>query len=105
MSQPTTKVWFVSRHPGALEWARRQGLRWSHALTHLDNQPVAAGDIVYGTLPVQLAARVCEAGAEYWHLQVPLGEGMRGRELSAEELADAGARFVRYDVKTLGERT
>ena len=104
MAQPATKVWFVSRHPGAVEWARRQGLRWDQALAHLGDHPVAAGDQVYGTLPVQLAAQVCEAGAEYWHLQVSLGEGMRGRELSAEELANVGARFVRFDVKTLGER-
>ena len=93
----------MSRHPGALEWAKRHGLRWDRALVHLGDQPVTAGDRVYGTLPVQLAARVCEAGAEYWHLQVQLGEGMRGRELSAEELTDAGARLVRYEVRSLGE--
>jgi CRISPR-associated protein Csx16 len=104
MSHPASKVWLVSRHPGAVEWAKQQGLHWDRALVHLGDEPLAAGDLVYGTLPVQLAARVCEAGAEYWHLQVPLGEGMRGRELSAEELSDAGARFVRYDVKTMKER-
>lgn len=96
-----TKVWFVSRHPGARDWAARRGLRWDAEVAHLDGTAVAAGDRVYGTLPCSLAAAVCAAGAEYWHLELPLIEDMRGRELTADELDAVGARFVRYDVRRL----
>jgi CRISPR-associated protein Csx16 len=93
-------IWFVSRHPGAREWALRQGLRWDAEATHLEAaHAVAAGDIVYGTLPCPLAAAVCAAGAQYWHLEVPLPQALRGQELSAQELEAAGARFVRYEVR------
>lgn len=91
-------VWFVSRHPGAQAWARRHGLHWDRLCHHLDASEVQAGDRVYGTLPYHLAAGVCAAGAEYWHLQLHLRELQRGVELSAAELDAAGARFVRYTV-------
>lgn len=92
-------IWFVSRHPGAREFARQQGLRWDAEAKHLDAPPAVAGDRVYGTLPCPLAAAVCSAGAEYWHLEVPVPAALRGRELTAEELAAVGARFVRYEVR------
>jgi CRISPR-associated protein Csx16 len=94
-------IWFVSRHPGAREWAIGQGLQWDAELQHLSGSPVSRGDRVYGTLPCHLAALVCSSGAEYWHLEVPVSAAMRGSELSAEELQALGARFVRYAVKTM----
>lgn len=97
-------IWFVSRHAGAREWALRSGLRWDAEAVHWEiAHAVGAGDLVYGTLPCQLAAAVCAAGAEYWHLEVPLQADQRGRELSAQELEAAGARFVRYDVRKVAE--
>lgn len=96
-------IWFVSRHPGAREFARRLGMRWDAEASHLDAPQVGAGDRVYGTLPCPLAAAVCAAGAEYWHLEVPVPATLRGRELSADDLAEAGARFVRYDVRRVGQ--
>lgn len=92
-------IWFVSRHPGAREFALRQGLRWDAEAAHVEAPRFRPGDRVYGTLPCPLAAAVCDAGAEYWHLEVPVPAAQRGRELSADELAAAGARFVRYDVR------
>ncbi len=92
-------IWFVSRHPGAVEWALRQGLSWDVFRTHLDAEAVRAGDRVLGTLPPRLAADVCAAGAEYWHLEVPMRADWRGRELSADQLETAGARLVRFEVR------
>lgn len=67
----------------------------------MDVVTLNAGDRVYGTLPLALAARVCALGAEYWHLDVHLPAAWRGRELTPEELSAAGARFVRYDIKEI----
>lgn len=95
----TPVVWLVTRHAGAREFARRQGVRWQHELPHAQVLPVEPGDKVYGTLPYRLAAAVCEVGAEFWCLEWTASPQHRGVELSADELEAAGARFVRYDVR------
>jgi CRISPR-associated protein Csx16 len=56
-------VFFVSRHRGAVDWARRQGLRVDRWVEHLHADDVRAGDTVAGTLPLPLAAAVCVGGA------------------------------------------
>ena len=90
---------FVSRHQGAIEWARKHP--WSrHAefLTHLDLDRIVPGDTVIGTLPVHLAAAVCALGAKYLHLSIELIEQQRGQELTADELDAAGACLVPYKI-------
>ena len=57
---------------------------------HLDPAQIEAGDTVIGSLPVHLAAAVCERGARYLNLSLDLPAHARGRELSPEELAKAG---------------
>jgi len=94
-------IWFVSRHPGAVEWARLRGIAFDRHVTHLDTQEIASGDTVIGSLPAYLAADVCTRGAEYWNLSLRLAPQDRGRELSAEELQGRDARIERYDVRKL----
>ena len=94
-------TWFVSRHPGATEWARRQGLHVDEYLTHLDPARIRAGDTVIGSLPVNLAARVCAAGARYLHISLELPANLRGRELSAEVLTAVGATLRAYNITLL----
>lgn len=96
MKNDNPKTWFVSRHPGAIEWATRQGLQADALAAHLDTAKVSPGDTVIGTLPVNLAARVCARGARYFHLSLELPVGWRGRELSADELQACGARLEEY---------
>jgi CRISPR-associated protein Csx16 len=96
-------IWFVTRHDGAREWAARQGVFWDRELTHWRGEILSPGDRVYGTLPCQIAADVCDAGAEYWHLELSLTGITRGQELTADELVQAGARFVRYEIKRAGK--
>ena len=91
---------FVSRHQGAIEWARKHP--WSrHAefLPHLDLARIVPGDTVIGTLPVHLAAAVCARGAKYLHLSIQLTVKQRGQELTADELDTAGAHLVPYKVE------
>lgn len=90
--------WFVSRHQGAKEWLERQGWPVERQVSHLLPEEVSAGDQVFGTLPVHLAAELCARGARYYHLILDLPAHARGRELTADELDQYGARLVRFQV-------
>lgn len=92
-------TFFVTRHPGASAWAARQGLAVDRLMAHLDPAEVGAGDTVIGTLPVNLAAAVCDKGARYVHLTLDLPPDWRGRELSAADMAACGARLEEYRVQ------
>ena len=94
-------TYFVSRHPGAIEWAARQKLNVTHFVAHLDTSLVQPGDSVLGTLPVNLAAQVCAKGARYWHLSVEVPATLRGQELSADELQRLDASLNAYHVELL----
>jgi len=89
-------VWFVSRHPGAVDWAKIQGITVDHWVSHLAADEVESCDTVIGTLPVQLAAAVCSRGARYLNLSLDLPFEWRGRELSAQELVAADARLEEF---------
>ena len=95
------KRYFISRHPGAIEWAAAQDLRIDQFLPHLDPSIVRAGDVVMGSLPVNLAAQVCARNAAYWHLILELPAKLRGQELDAAELEPLGARIQPYDIKPI----
>jgi len=58
-------IYFVSRHPGAIDWAQGEALTIDQFVPHLNLALVQAGDTVIGSLPVNLAAQVCAAGAAY----------------------------------------
>lgn len=51
-------AWLTSRHPDAVAWMRREGIRFDRMVTHLDPAQVAPGDTVIGTLPMHAAAEV-----------------------------------------------
>ena len=94
-------TFFVSRHPGAIEWAARRQFQVDVVVPHLDVALVQSGDKVIGSLPVNLAAQVCAQGAAYWHLSVELPAELRGRELSANNLEQLSARVQPFDVTPL----
>ena len=92
-------IFFVSRHAGAIAWARRYpwGIRAQH-VTHLDLARIKPNDVVIGTLPVHLAAQICALGACYFHLCLNVSEGQRGQELGADEMDAAGAELIPYTI-------
>lgn len=94
-------TWFVSRHAGAVDWIRRQGYALDRIVDHLEAAHIAAGDIVIGNLPLNLAAQVCARGARLFVLVVDLPRELRGRELDADTLERYGARLERYHVELL----
>jgi CRISPR-associated protein Csx16 len=94
-------TFFVSRHPGAIEWAKRQKLNVTLFMPHLDTSQVQEGDTVIGSLPVNLAAQVCAKGAAYWHVSVALPATLRGTELSADALEQLDARLECFHLKAI----
>ena len=103
-------AYFVTRHPGAREWAEGEGIRVDYVVDHLDVGQVRPGDVVIGSLPVNLAAQVCSRGGRYLHLCLELPRDIRGRELSAEEMRQLGAWLeevlqIAYEASALRPRT
>ncbi|MEZ5631518.1 MAG: CRISPR-associated protein Csx16 [Burkholderiaceae bacterium] len=92
-------TWFVSRHAGALHWMQQHGPAFDRHVAHLSPADVQPGDTVIGTLPVHLAAQVCERGATYRHLTLELPAHARGHELSAQELAQLGATLQQFHIQ------
>lgn len=94
-------IYLVSRHAGAVTWCHQQGLDVDTIIPHLDPAIIMPGDMVIGTLPIQLAAQVQAHGARYLHLSVPTPPQWRGQELSAEQLALLGASLQEFHIEAL----
>ncbi|MDR2124563.1 MAG: CRISPR-associated protein Csx16 [Desulfovibrio sp.] len=90
--------WFVSRHNGAIEWAKRRKIPVDRWVSHLDADCIRNGDVVMGTLPLGAAADICSRGAAFYSLDFQTEERQRGRELTADDLLTAAAVLQRYTV-------
>lgn len=95
-------VWFVSRHPGAMEWMKKQA-HWKvdSWVSHLDVTQIQADDVVIGTLPIHLAEEVCSKGARFYFLIIPQTREQRGTELSDAQMVEMGCEIRPYHVKRL----
>ena len=91
-------TYFITRHPGARAWVAEEGIPIDQVVEHLDPSAIRPGDWVVGTLPVNLAAAVCERGGRYFHLSLTLPRESRGRELTPERMRTYGARLQEYRV-------
>ena len=94
-------AWLVTRHPGAVDWVQRQGIKIDHQVSHLDPERIAPGDYVVGTLPVNLIAQVNQQGGRYWHLTLNIPPEMRGQELDLTDLQTYGASLEEYAAKKI----
>ena len=70
-------------------------------IAHLDPELIQPGDVVIGTLPVQLAAEVCVRGGRFFNLTLDVPPQSRGRELSADDLQAFGARLEAFEVRAV----
>jgi len=84
----------VSRHTGIVEWLARRGIT-GEVIDHVRDPQQVAGRVVYGILPLHLAAlteRLCT-------VDMPgLPPEQRGQDLSPEEMDRYGARLTCYRV-------
>ena len=87
-------ILIVARHPGAVEWLRSQSIE-GEVVSHVSDPAILEGRIVVGILPLNLAAQA----AQVWSVDLPkLSAEMRGKELSPEQMDEAGAVLRKYQV-------
>lgn len=92
-------TYFITRHSGARDWAAAEGLVVDTVMAHFDPNLVQPNDVVIGTLPVHLAAVVCQRGGRYLHLSIKIPPERRGQELGTAELRQFGARVEEYSIQ------
>lgn len=97
-------AYFVTRHAGAKQWAAEQGIDVDAVVEHLNVEDLQAGDLVLGSLPVNLVAELNRRGARYFHLTLPLPPELRGREISAALMRELGAKLEEYFVTKGSQR-
>lgn len=95
----------VTRHAGLVAWLKREGVT-GRVVTHVmsDGAVLADGQchesdldgaMVYGLLPMRLAART----AKYFEVDFVIPADRRGGEFTPEEMDDWGAKLSEYSVK------
>lgn len=94
-------VWFVSRHQGAVEWVKQQAIKIDRFVEHLNVEEIQPNDTVIGTLPIHLAAQVCEKGAKFYFLSVNVTREQRGTELTAMQLNEQQCSLQPFFIQKL----
>ncbi len=100
---PTQTTWFVTRHDGAKRWAAEEGFRIDKVVEHLKVDAVKSGDIVIGSLPFDIVARLNEKGVRYFHIILPLPRELRGQPISAKKMHELGASVEEFIVIRRGK--
>ncbi|KUJ83435.1 CRISPR-associated protein Csx16 [Microbulbifer flavimaris] len=90
--------YLVSRHPGAWQWFAQQGIAIDRVVTHLHPGLPRTGDVVYGTLPVAVMAKLQRRGVGVYLLVLDVPAHLRGCELSAADMHACNARLEHYRV-------
>jgi len=92
-----TRNLIITRHAGAVEWLRRRGIV-GEVVAHATPDQVR-GRICCGVVPLNLAA----LASEVWAIDMPgLKPADRGRDLTPEEMDEAGAELFPYVVLPTG---
>lgn len=90
----------VSRHKGAVYWIKKHYPKFSK-FDHLNhvNEDDIKGNIVIGTLPINLAV----LAKEYWHLSMKIPVEMRGKEFTIEDMENFNCKIEKYTIKKMEE--
>ncbi len=94
-------IYLVSRHPGAVIWCQKKGVIIDTVLPHIQPTIIKQGDVVIGTLPINLAAEVQQAGGRYIHLSLQVPYEWRGMELTYEQLEEINACLQEYRIESI----
>ncbi len=95
-------TYFITRHPGALQWAAQNQLHYDvHAEHLLCFSDIKEGDTVVGTLPINMVYQLNQKNVSYVHLSLQIPPSLRGIELTAEQLNGCKASLEKFEVKQL----
>lgn len=95
-------TYFITRHPGAVQWAMQQQLDYDVHLEHLDHSiDLQANDIVIGTLPINMVYLLNQKGVRYIHLSLDIPQHLRGVELDVTQLKQCKATLEEFQVTCL----
>jgi len=96
----------VTRHAAAMAWAlsdfARRGWRCDRAIFHANMEDLCQPADVYGILPAQMAAAVCQAGGYYHHLAIDVPRTLRGAEMDVRTFLKLRPRWERFVVVRSG---
>ncbi|MCH7306325.1 CRISPR-associated protein Csx16 [Acinetobacter sp. NIPH 1869] len=93
-------IYFITRHPGALQWAKQNQLHFDVHLEHLlDLEQLHAGDTIIGTLPINIVEILNSKGIRYIHLSLKIPPHLRGIELDAKQLIACQATLEEFFVQ------
>lgn len=95
-------TYFITRHAGALAWAKQQNLSFDIHLEHLLNlEQLQAGDVIIGTLPINLVYQLNLKHVRYTHLSLNIPSHLRGIELSTTQLDECQATLEEFFVQRI----
>lgn len=95
-------TYFITRHQGALDWAKNNNVHFDVHLEHLLSlDELKSGDVIIGTLPINIVSQINDIGVDYVHLSLDIPPQLRGVELSAKDLEQCKASLQRFYVKKL----
>ncbi|WFE69473.1 CRISPR-associated protein Csx16 [Thiomicrospira sp. R3] len=86
-------TYVVTRHEGALDWLKNEGVVFDQHLLHLEIGMLKKNDVVVGNLPIPIVAEINKLGVVYKHLSFNVPFALRGRELTAQELKHLDANL------------
>ena len=85
----------VTRHEGVVSWLRQRGIT-GEVVSHVTDAAQVRDRVVYGALPLHLAAFAAEVVA----IDLPnLSPELRGQDLTPEQMDAAGAVLATYVVR------
>ncbi len=92
--------YLVTRHKALIELVSLLNINIDHQLPHLVNvDMITKNDCVYGNLPIELIAKICEKEAKYFNFNLTIPYNLRGKELTLDELKNYSCGFEQYVVK------
>lgn len=93
-------TYFITRHTGAIDWAKANGITFDVHLEHLLSlDELKSGDTIIGTLPINMIAQINALGVRYIHLSLEIPPHLRGVELNVEQLNDCHATLEEFYVE------
>lgn len=92
-----SNIVIVTRHKGMIEWLARRGIT-GVVIDHVSSPDQIKDKNVYGILPLHLAC-LCDV---VWTVDLPkIKPEDRGKDISADEMDQAGAKLSAYVVDRL----